>query len=136
MAIAGIIFPAIAAKQTSMQIFNSRRKEEDCNLNKTMFHFILTLDIKSALHVHSKNMHPEVCSSSDKIHGRRVILERSQYKKHLKNLKIRLLIGKSLLYMVPKTLKTRIKKKQTCTKFHFKVNILPLSDGVLRAVAL
>jgi len=36
--------------------------------------FILTLDIKSALHIHTENMHPEVRSRSDKIHCRRVIL--------------------------------------------------------------
>lgn len=33
--------------------------------------------------------------------------------------------------MVPKTLKTEIFKK-VCTIFHFKVNILPLSDGLFR----
>lgn len=118
-----------------MQIFNSKRKH-DCNLNKTMLHFILTLDIKSALHIHSKNVHPEVCSRSDKIHGRRVILKRGWYKKHFK---IGLFIGKSLQHTVPKTLKNnfkKIKKKKFCTQFHFQVNILPPSDGILRAVVL
>lgn len=34
----------------------------------------LTFYIKPALHIHAENVHPEVCSRSDKIHCRWVVL--------------------------------------------------------------
>lgn len=35
---------------------------------------MLTLDVKPALHVHTEDVHPEICSRRDKVHGRRVVL--------------------------------------------------------------
>lgn len=41
-------------------------------------HKQLTFYIKSALHIHAENVHSEVCSGSDKIHCRGVILPATQ----------------------------------------------------------
>ena len=74
VAIAGMMFPAIAERKKTTRLGLQKTKEVHPQSKTHPETPKLTLYIKAALHVHAEDVHSQVGCSSDKVHGWRVIL--------------------------------------------------------------